>query len=151
MLANGGELEGARLLSPRTVDFMASNHLPGNKDMAAMGQSVFSEVSYEGVGFGLGVHVVLDPAEASYHTQAGEYGWGGMSLDPGTWEPRVLEHGPSLWGHDRTWLSEDALQLSREMRMRAAELGVREKLHVHDGTFDVSNDCAWWAALKGNK
>jgi len=79
MMANGGELEGVRLLSPRTVDYMTRNHLPGNCDMAAMGQSVFSEVSYDGVGFGLGVHVVLDPAAAAYHTMAGEYGWGGMA------------------------------------------------------------------------
>ncbi len=79
MMSNGGELEGERLLSPRTVDFMSTNHLPNNCDMAAMGQSVFSEVSYEGVGFGLGVHVVLDPATASYHTMPGEYGWGGMA------------------------------------------------------------------------
>ncbi len=79
MLLNGGELDGARLLGPRTVEFMTSNHLPGDRDLAAMGQAVFSEVSYDGIGFGLGVHVVLDPPAAHVLTTAGEYGWGGMA------------------------------------------------------------------------
>jgi CubicO group peptidase (beta-lactamase class C family) len=79
MLMNGGELEGARLLSPKTVAFMRRNHLPDDRDMAAMGQPVWSETSYDGIGFGLGWAVVLDPVKAQVVTSVGEHHWGGAA------------------------------------------------------------------------
>jgi len=79
MILNGGELEGSRLLSPLTVDYMCSNQLAENRDMAAMGQPVWSETSYEGIGFGLGFAVVLDPVKAHIITSAGESHWGGAA------------------------------------------------------------------------
>ncbi|HYW92604.1 MAG TPA: serine hydrolase domain-containing protein [Gammaproteobacteria bacterium] len=77
MLLGGGELEGVRLLSRKTVAYMSRNHLPG--DMASMGQPRFSEMPYEGIGFGLGFSVVLDPAQAQTLGSAGEYAWGGAA------------------------------------------------------------------------
>ncbi|NLO81336.1 MAG: beta-lactamase family protein [Xanthomonadaceae bacterium] len=77
MLLNKGELDGERLLGPRTVDFMTANHLPG--DMASMGQSRFSEAPMEGVGFGLGFSVMLSPARAQTIGSVGEYAWGGAA------------------------------------------------------------------------
>jgi CubicO group peptidase (beta-lactamase class C family) len=77
MMLNKGALEGARLLGRKTVELMTSNHLRG--DMAAMGQPRFSESSYEGVGFGLGFSVMLDPARAQVLGTAGEYAWGGAA------------------------------------------------------------------------
>lgn len=87
MLMNGGELEGTRLLGRKTVEYMRLNHLPENRDMAAMGQPVWSETSYEGIGFGLGFAVVLDPVKAQFVTSPGEHHWGGAAstffwLDP---------------------------------------------------------------------
>ena len=87
MLMNGGELNGQRLLSPTTVRYMRTNQLPDNRDMAAMGQPVWSETSYDGIGFGLGFAVVLDPVKASIITSPGEHHWGGAAstffwLDP---------------------------------------------------------------------
>jgi CubicO group peptidase (beta-lactamase class C family) len=87
MLMNGGTLDGARVLSPKTIAYMRSNHLPGNRDMAAMGQPVWSETSYDGIGFGLGWAVVVDPVKASFVTSVGEHHWGGAAstffwLDP---------------------------------------------------------------------
>ena len=79
MLINLGELEGERLLSPTTVRYMRTNHLPNNSDMAAMGQPVWSETSYDGIGFGLGFAVVLDPVKASIITSPGEHHWGGAA------------------------------------------------------------------------
>ncbi|ASJ76639.1 serine hydrolase domain-containing protein [Granulosicoccus antarcticus] len=79
MLLNGGELDSKRLLSSKTVEFMRQNQLPGNVDMAAMGQAVWSETSYQGIGFGLGFAVVLDPVDAQMITSAGEYHWGGAA------------------------------------------------------------------------
>ena len=58
---------------------MAMNHLPDNNDMAAMGTQVHSETSYEGIGFGLGVSVVIDPAACNTMQSVGEFAWGGMA------------------------------------------------------------------------
>lgn len=87
MLMNGGVLEGQRLLSPTTVHHMRRNHLPDNRDMAAMGQPLWSETSYDGIGFGLGFAVVIDPVKAHIITSPGEHHWGGAAstffwLDP---------------------------------------------------------------------
>lgn len=79
MLLNQGELDGARILGRKTVEFATSNHLPGGRDLAAMGQAVFSETTYDGVGFGLGFSVILEPADAQVITSQGEYAWGGAA------------------------------------------------------------------------
>lgn len=79
MLLNGGELDGMRLLGRKTVSFMGLNHLPGNADMAAMGQPVWSETQTDGIGYGLGMAVVLDPAAAQVMSSPGEIHWGGAA------------------------------------------------------------------------
>ncbi len=79
MLANGGELDGVRILGPRTIEFMATNHLPDNCDLAAMGQPRFTETTMEGIGFGLGFAVLLDPAKAQIIGTPGEHYWGGAA------------------------------------------------------------------------
>ena len=79
MLLNKGELDGQRLLGKKTVEYMLRNHLPDNKDMAAMGQPTWSETTYEGIGFGLGGAVVLDPVKAQTIASTGEYHWGGAA------------------------------------------------------------------------
>jgi CubicO group peptidase (beta-lactamase class C family) len=76
-LRNRGQAHGQRLLSRKTIDLMMSNHLNG--DMAAMGQPRFSESNYEGIGFGLGFSVMLDPARAQILGTAGEVAWGGAA------------------------------------------------------------------------
>ena len=77
MLRRGGELDGVRLLSPRTVAYMSSNHLPGGADLEEFGRPLFAETTFDGVGFGLGFSVVVDPAKGKVLTSRGEYGWGG--------------------------------------------------------------------------
>ena len=77
MMLNKGHLDGVRLLGRKTVELMMSNHLRG--DMADMGQRRFSESSYEGVGFGLGFSVTLDPARAQIVGTRGECAWGGAA------------------------------------------------------------------------
>ena len=79
MLLNQGELEGTRIIGRKTLAFMASNHLPDNKDLTEMSQSAFSETTYQGVGFGLGFSVILDPVKTQSLTDVGEYGWGGAA------------------------------------------------------------------------
>jgi len=77
MLRRRGELDGERILGARTVDFMASNHLKG--DLTDMGQATWNETTFEGIGFGLGVSVVVDPMKAQVMSSKGEYAWGGMA------------------------------------------------------------------------
>ncbi len=79
MLANGGELDGSRILGTRTLQFMTMNHLPGGRDLAGMGQSRFTETTMEGIGFGLGFAVLLDPSTAQVIGTPGEYYWGGAA------------------------------------------------------------------------
>lgn len=79
MLLWRGELGGVRLLGPRTVDFMATNHLPGDADLTAFGRALFSETAFDGVGFGLGVSVTLDPVKAKVPDSPGSFGWGGAA------------------------------------------------------------------------
>ena len=79
MLLGGGALDGQRVLGRKTIEYATSNHLPGGGDLASMGQAVFSETTYEGIGFGLGFSVVLDPAAAQVITSPGVYGWGGAA------------------------------------------------------------------------
>ena len=77
MLRGGGELEGVRLLSPRTVAYMTRNQLPGGADLEHFGRRLFAETTFDGVGFGLGFSVVIDPAAGKVLCSRGEFGWGG--------------------------------------------------------------------------
>jgi CubicO group peptidase (beta-lactamase class C family) len=79
MLANGGSLDGARIIGPRTLEFMTLNHLPGGKDLAHMGSDEAGETRRDGIGFGLGFAVLLDPATAGVIGTPGEYYWGGAA------------------------------------------------------------------------
>ena len=79
MLVNGGELDGVRLVGPKTLEYMTLNHLTGGVTLNEMGQSLFSETSMEGIGFGLGFGVVVDPAATTNTCSKGEYHWGGAA------------------------------------------------------------------------
>jgi 2,3-dihydroxybiphenyl 1,2-dioxygenase len=81
-----------------------------------------------------------------------EYGWGGRSIDPETWEPVEVTYGPSLWGHDRRWLPPDQLAQSRAMRAKAAADGLRQPVQVIGGNFEVGvGTCAWWDGVRGGQ
>jgi 2,3-dihydroxybiphenyl 1,2-dioxygenase len=74
-----------------------------------------------------------------------EYGWGGRSIDPATWTPHERTEGPSLWGHDRAWLTPEGRELARDLRIGNAQVGVREPLNVMDGNYLRARDvCPWW-------
>jgi CubicO group peptidase (beta-lactamase class C family) len=74
-----GELGGVRLIGPKTLKLMTSNHLPGNLDLPAMSRSLFSEATYNGIGFGIGFAVTMNPAQTLLAGSAGEYNWGGAA------------------------------------------------------------------------
>jgi CubicO group peptidase (beta-lactamase class C family) len=74
-----GDLDGIRLLSPRTVGYMARNHLPGGADRETFGRPLFVDAPARGVGFGLGFGVVIDPVPGQVVASAGEIYWGGAA------------------------------------------------------------------------
>ena len=63
MLLNGGELDGVRLLSPKTVELMTANHI--------------NDLYQPGRGFGLGFETLEDVGRAGRYGTEGTYGWGG--------------------------------------------------------------------------
>ena len=77
MIRCGGRYDDAQILGRKTVELMLRNHLSG--DMASMGQPTFSEMPMEGIGFGLGGAILLDPAKAQILGSEGEFTWGGMA------------------------------------------------------------------------
>jgi CubicO group peptidase (beta-lactamase class C family) len=78
-LLNGGQLGDVRLIGPKTLALMTSNHLPGGLDLPGMSRSLFSEATYNGIGFGLGFAVTMDPAKTLIPGSRGEYNWGGAA------------------------------------------------------------------------
>jgi 2,3-dihydroxybiphenyl 1,2-dioxygenase len=78
-----------------------------------------------------------------------EYGWGGRSIEPATWKPVEMSCGPSLWGHDRNWLSAEGRAQARALRLKAAEEGRREPVQVLDGNHTLApGTCAWRDATR---
>jgi len=78
MLRRGGELDGARVLGPRTIELMHRNHLKAGQDLTQMAIGGFSETANEGVGFGLGFATTLDTVKSG-SIAAGDYYWGGAA------------------------------------------------------------------------
>lgn len=76
-----------------------------------------------------------------------EYGWGGQDIDPQTWQPFECDYGPSLWGHDRSWLTSEGRLKARALRMAAAEKGYRAPVQVMEGNYKLMRGvCPWWDA-----
>ncbi|MEX0286142.1 MAG: serine hydrolase domain-containing protein [Paracoccaceae bacterium] len=86
MLRRGGDAGDHRILSPKTLNFMMSNHLPG--EIADMGVPSFAEQPMTGTGFGIGGSVILNPGRAGAPGSIGDFAWGGMA-STGFWVDRV--------------------------------------------------------------
>jgi 2,3-dihydroxybiphenyl 1,2-dioxygenase len=78
-----------------------------------------------------------------------EYGWGGRSLDPTQHTPVEMTCGPSLWGHDRDWLTPEGRAVARELRLSAAREGRREPVQVLEGNYRLApGTCPWFDAMR---
>ena len=78
-----------------------------------------------------------------------EYGWGGRSIDPTNWQPVEMTCGPSLWGHERDWLTPERRAEARELRLRAAADGLRQPVQVIEGNHKLAPGvCPWWDATR---
>ncbi len=78
MLLNGGALDGVQILSPKTIELMTANHIPGGQDLTQMSKSLFSEAEMAGIGFGLGFATTIDSAATLTPCSTGDFYWGGM-------------------------------------------------------------------------
>ena len=79
MLLNGGELDGARILGPKTIELMTMNHLPNGEELSERALGSFSETANDGVGFGLGFAMITDLPRTQNVGSVGEYYWGGAA------------------------------------------------------------------------
>jgi len=79
MLLGRGELDGVRILSPRTLAYMTKNHLPGGALLTSLARGQFAETNFDGMGFGLGFGVLVDPVALKIPASAGEFTWGGAA------------------------------------------------------------------------
>jgi 2,3-dihydroxybiphenyl 1,2-dioxygenase len=81
-----------------------------------------------------------------------EYGWGGQVIDDNTWKPFERKFGPSLWGHERRWMSADKREEARLLCIEAAENGQRQPVQVIEGNYNrMPGVCPWWDQMKATK
>ena len=78
--------------------------------------------------------------------------WGGQVIDDSTWKLFERKHGPSLWGHDRRWMSPEKREESRLLCIESAEAGLRQPVQVLDGNYNrMPGVCPWWDQMKAQK
>ncbi|HSJ39985.1 MAG TPA: VOC family protein [Xanthobacteraceae bacterium] len=81
-----------------------------------------------------------------------EYGWGARDIDVASWKAYERKEGPSMWGHDRTWLSKEDQDKARALRLANAEKGFRQPVQVMDGNYNrMPGVCPWWDQMKAQK
>ena len=98
------------------------------------------------LAYGLGRHTNDHMTSFYAHTPSGffvEMGWGARTIDPATWQPEEMRHGPSLWGHERFHMPEASRDRMRAMALRAAAEGIRAP-DPNPGPF---SGCAWADAM----
>ena len=92
MLLNGGELEGVRVLAPKTIALMTSDQLPASTERhtpVALSLGAFGPVPEMGTSFGLGFAVRVDAGRNPLPGSPGDFSWGGITgtlfwVDPQT-------------------------------------------------------------------
>ena len=78
-----------------------------------------------------------------------EHGWGGASIDPATWVATHRKEGPSIWGHERSWMSAEGKAAARKLAIDNANNGVRKPVQVIEGNYRVNpGHCPWWESVK---
>jgi 2,3-dihydroxybiphenyl 1,2-dioxygenase len=76
-----------------------------------------------------------------------EYGWGGKAIDPATWVATERTIGPSLWGHERSWLPPEKRAEALALRLKNAEAGERRPVQVMEGNYQLTGVCPWWDSV----
>ena len=80
-----------------------------------------------------------------------EYGWGGRVIDVDRWQTEEVTFGPSMWGHDRLWMTPEKRVEARAIRVEAAASGLRKPVNVLEGNYKLAPGvCPWWdGVLRG--
>jgi catechol 2,3-dioxygenase-like lactoylglutathione lyase family enzyme len=104
------------------------------------------------IGTTLGRHINDEVTSFYSHSPSGfmvEYGWGARSIDPDSWQAYERKEGPSMWGHDRAWLSREDQAAARNLRLENAAKGFRRPIQVMEGNYErMSGVCPWWDSVK---
>ncbi|MFJ8035590.1 serine hydrolase domain-containing protein [Streptomyces sp. NPDC096032] len=120
MLRRGGELDGVRMLSAKTVAAMTRNQLPGDAILREFGAPVHREPGMDGLGFGFNVSVVVDPSRTLAPSSPGTYGWTGAATTAFWVAPR----------HDLT------VQFMSQVRPKSLKLFPELRRLVHESIVD---------------
>lgn len=102
MLVNKGELNGVRLLSPKTVEMYSINYAP--EQALPYGFAPKEDLYHYGYGFSLGTRVLMDPSKTGMAGSVGEFGWDGAFstyfwVDPSMdlYGLMMLQHYPNAY------------------------------------------------------
>ena len=100
------------------------------------------------IGVTLGRHINDEVTSFYSNSPSGfmvEYGWGGRVIDVDNWQSEEVPWGPSMWGHDRMWMTPEKRVESREIRIAAAATGLRKPVNVIEGNYNrMPGVCPWW-------
>jgi 2,3-dihydroxybiphenyl 1,2-dioxygenase len=100
------------------------------------------------IGVTLGRHINDEVTSFYSNSPSGfmvEYGWGGRVIDVDNWQSEEVPWGPSMWGHDRMWMTPEKRVESREIRIAAAATGLRKPVNVIEGNYErMQGVCPWW-------
>lgn len=100
------------------------------------------------IGVTLGRHINDEVTSFYSNSPSGfmvEYGWGGRVIDVDTWQTEEVTFGPSMWGHDRLWMTPEKRAEARAIRIEAAASGLRKPVNVIDGNYKLMPGvCPWW-------
>jgi 2,3-dihydroxybiphenyl 1,2-dioxygenase len=103
------------------------------------------------IGVTLGRHINDEVTSFYSNSPSGfmvECGWGGRVIDPDNWEPEEVTWGPSMWGHDRMWMTQEKRAEARAIRIAAAATGLRKPVNVIEGNYKLAPGvCPWWDGL----
>ncbi len=89
------------------------------------------------------------------HTPSGfmtEHGFGGQLIDPSTWVASHRTEGPSLWGHERSWMTPEGKKAARQLCINNANSGLRRPVQVMEGNYNLMpGTCPWWDGVVGKQ
>jgi 2,3-dihydroxybiphenyl 1,2-dioxygenase len=127
----------------------ATHHLMVNSSAWTMSASATISRSARGrIGVTLGRHINDEVTSFYSNSPSGfmvEYGWGGRILDVDNWQSEEVTWGPSMWGHDRLWMTPEKRAEAREIRIAAAATGLRKPVNVIEGNYKLAPGvCPWW-------
>ncbi len=121
-----------------------------------VGQGLDLALREEGrIGVTLGRHCGDYMTSFYTHTPSSfmiEHGWGGALIDPPAFIATHRTEGPSLWGHERAWMTPEGKAAARQLCIENANNGLRRPVQVLEGNYKLNKGvCPWWDAVPGKQ